>query len=475
MARFILKWRYIREGSKKHNCNLVKYIATRDEVEKCDESWKTQPATVEQKRLIDNIRKDFPNSTDSFEYQDYMKEPNKYTASQFISQAIEENIDLIGKKNNYVKYIAMRPRVEKEGTHGLFSQDDKPISLSKVAKEVAEHKGLVWTTIMSLRREDAEKLCFDNAKAWKDMLRGKVDSLAKHMGIPLNDLRWYAAFHNEGSHPHIHLVSYSVGKTPYMSEEGLLKFKSEFAREIFKQDLYHIYDEQTVQRDKLRQESKERIAQIVSKMNSGVYQTDHVESLLTELSQELKSYNGKKVYGYLPKRLKNLVDGIVDEIAKDSRIRGLYDLWYEQRENVIKIYQDSMPDRIPLSKNNEFKTIRNAVLLEAFKLSGNTEHMDEDRPKVFSASTEENESVTPTPEPISWDKRVHNPVTFGKFVDITSRPSRAVGLATLRLFARISQIIGDSITDDGASEDTVDRKLRQVIREKKQAHGQKMG
>ena len=255
---------------------------------------------------------------------------------------------------------------------------------------------------------------------------------------------------------------------------SLLKFKSEFAREIFKQDLYHIYDEQTVQRDKLRQESKERIAQIVSKMNSGEYQTDHVESLLTELSKELKSYEGKKAYGYLPKRIKNLVDGIVDEISKDSRIRGLYDLWYEQRENVIKIYQDSMPDRIPLSKNNEFKTIRNAVLLEAFKLSGNTDRMDEDRPKVFSASTEENESVIPTPEPISWDKRVQNPVTFGKFVDITSRPSRSVGLATLRLFARISQIIGDSITDDGASEDTVDRKLRQVIREKKQAHGQKM-
>lgn len=183
MARFILKWRYTREGSKKHNSNLVKYIATRDGVEKCDESWKTQPATVEQKRLIDNIRKDFPNSTDSFEYQDYMKKPNKYTASQFISQAIEENIDLIGKRNNYVKYIAMRPRVEKEGTHGLFSQDDKPISLSKVAKEVAEHKGLVWTTIMSLRREDAEKLCFDNAKAWKNMLRGKVDSLAKYMAM----------------------------------------------------------------------------------------------------------------------------------------------------------------------------------------------------------------------------------------------------------------------------------------------------
>lgn len=234
MARFILKWRYIKSGSPKHGENLVKYIATREGVEKCDESWKHQPATKEQQRLIKELINDFPDSAQSFEYQDYIAAQTKSTASEFISRTIEDNVDLIGKKENYVGYIAMRPRVEKQGSHGLFTQRDQEIDLPAVSKEVAEHEGAVWTTIMSLRREDAEKLGYDNAKAWRDLLRGQANKLAKAMGIPLGDLRWYAAFHNEGNHPHIHLVSYSVGKEPYMTEQALQTFKSDFAREIFK-------------------------------------------------------------------------------------------------------------------------------------------------------------------------------------------------------------------------------------------------
>ena len=85
MARFILKWRYIRSGSPKHNQNLVKYIATREGVEKCDESWKHQPATQEQQRLIKELIEDFPDSIQSFEYQDYISSPTKSTASESVS------------------------------------------------------------------------------------------------------------------------------------------------------------------------------------------------------------------------------------------------------------------------------------------------------------------------------------------------------------------------------------------------------
>ena len=173
MARFILKWRYIKANSKKHSTNLVKYIATREGVEKCDESWKHQPATIDQQRLINNLVADFPESVQSFEYQDYTSAPTKKTASDFIGRTIEDNLDLIGKKENYVGYIAMRPRVEKQGAHGLFTQKDSEINLAEIAKTVAEHEGAVWTTVMSLRREDAEKLGYDNAKAWRDLLRGQ--------------------------------------------------------------------------------------------------------------------------------------------------------------------------------------------------------------------------------------------------------------------------------------------------------------
>lgn len=391
MARFILKWRYIKSGSPKHGENLVKYIATREGVEKCDESWKHQPATKEQQRLIKELIDDFPDAVQSFEYQDYITAQTKCTASEFISRTIEDNVDLIGKKENYVGYIAMRPRVEKQGTHGLFTQSDQAIDLPAVSKEVAEHEGAVWTTIMSLRREDAEKLGYDNAKAWRDLLRGQANKLAKAMGIPLGDLRWYAAFHNEGSHPHIHLVSYSVGKEPYMTEQALQTFKSDFAREIFKNDLYHTYQDMTAHRDELRRTGGEKIAEIVQQINNSAYENETVVLMLRELSSSLENYKGKMVYGYMPKTAKNLINGIIDELAKDERIAELYNLWYEQKENVIRTYQDTMPQRISLSANKEFTTIKNAVIQEALNILHNNITFEDD------VVDQESESVGDSP------------------------------------------------------------------------------
>lgn len=407
MARFILKWRYIKAGSPKHGQNLVKYVATREGVEKCDESWKHQPATQEQQRLIREITKDFPDSVQSFEYQDYLSSPTKGSASEFISRAIEENVDLIGKKENYVGYIAMRPRVEKQGSHGLFTQTDQVINLSEVAKTVAEHEGAVWTTILSLRREDAEKLGYDNAKAWRDMLRGQANKLAKAMGIPLSDLRWYAAFHNEGNHPHVHLISYSVGKEPYMTEQGLLNFKSDFAREIFKHDLYHVYQDQTAHRDELRRSGREKMADIVKQINTGAYDNETVKIMLRELVQELDAYKGKMVYGYMPKKAKNLIDGIVDELAKDERIAELYNLWYEQKENIIRTYQDNMPQRIPLSQNKEFKTIKNAVIQEALNLLRNGITFEDDLYDQMDSTGDEEAEAAPRKNPWTDPEDMH--------------------------------------------------------------------
>ena len=400
MAKFILKWRYIKSGSAKHSTNLVKYIATREGVERCDESWKHQPATQEQQRLIKELTTDFPDSTESFEYQDYISKPTKSSASEFISRTIEENVDLIGKKENYVGYIAMRPRVEKQGSHGLFSQKDEAINLNEVAKTVSEHEGAVWTTIMSLRREDAERLGYDNASAWREMLRGQSLKLAKAMGIPLADLRWYAAFHNEGQHPHIHLISYSVGKEPYMTEQGLLKFKSDFAHEIFKNDYYHIYQDQTAHRNALRELGHEKISDIVNQINNGAYDNETIKIMLRELVNELDGYTGKMVYGYMPKRAKNIVDGIVDELANDERIAELYNLWYEQKENIVRTYQDAMPQRIPLSQNKEFRTIKNAVIQEALNLLHNRITFEDDL--VENSSPTNEDEAEPTHKRNPW-------------------------------------------------------------------------
>ena len=489
MARFILKWRYIRSGSPKHNQNLVKYIATREGVEKCDESWKHQPATQQQQRLIKELIEDFPDSIQSFEYQDYISSPTKSTASEFINRTIEENVDLIGKKENYVGYIAMRPRVEKQGSHGLFTQNDEVINLSEVAKTVAEHEGAVWTTILSLRREDAEKLGYDNAKAWRDMLRGQANKLAKAMGISLLDLRWYAAFHNEGSHPHLHLISYSVGKEPYMTEQGLLRFKSDFAREIFKHDLYHIYQDQTAHRDELRRTGREKMADIVKQINSGVYKNETVTMMLRELVRELDHYKGKMVYGYMPKKAKNLIDGIIDELAREERIAELYSLWYEQKENVVRTYQDTMPQRIPLSQNKEFKTIKNAVIQEALNLLHNRitfedEHIDQ--PKEDDETVEESVSkMNPRADPNDMHLKGQTSIAFAVPLRTSSankenacahsQSNSDISLASFRLLAQMTQILQDDISKNDNIHFRIEKKLQQKIAEKKWMQGQKQG
>lgn len=369
MARLIVKWRYIKPGAPKQSEHYVNYIAMRDGVEIEDEKWKDEPATKEQKKLVDRLIDDFPDCKDSFEYQDFLSAKTKYTATTFIDKAIEENVDRIGKKENYIGYIAMRPRVEKSGSHGLFSYSDESINLSKVAKEVGNHNGVVWTTIISLRREDAAKLGYDNLTAWKTLLRAKSQDLANAMGIPITDMKWYAAFHNESGHPHVHLVSYSTGKEPYMTRQGLENLKAAYAHEIFKNDLYEIYEKQMEYRAELRIESKEKIAEIIRRINGKKYENKTLELMLKTLAEKLQKHKGKKVYGYLPKEVKNLVNGVIDELMRDNDLQKLYELWYEQRENVLKTYRDKMPARLPLSANEEFKSVRNAVIAEALNLS----------------------------------------------------------------------------------------------------------
>ena len=431
MSRFILKWRYLKSG-KQHSRNTVKYIATREGVEKCDESWKFKSVTKEQEKMIKELVSDFPDAKDSFEYQEYEQNKNRYTASQFITKAIDENVDRIGKKENYVKYIAMRPRVEKEGKHGLFSAIDEPIDLSKVADEVATHDGAVWTMILSLRREDASKLGYDNAKAWKDLLRSQSITLAKQMRIPPEDLEWYAAFHNEGSHPHVHMIAYSKGKEPYMTRKGLENLKSAYANEIFKQDLYHVFDQQTQVRDELRGEGKKKAAELVEKIKAGGYQNETAEQLMKALAEKLKGYKGKRVYGYLPKDAKNLVDGLVEELAKDERLQELYKLWYQEKDKIVGTYQDAPANRVPLSQNDEFKSIRNAVVKEAFH--------------YLYPDKKNKSSYTP--------------------------PSAAP--AVVRLFHHLARAVQNRLDDYySRKHNSADKKLRRMIDEKKKAQGLK--
>ena len=326
------------------------------------------PATQKQTRIVQQLLRDFPSSRDMFEYEDYQAAPTCGNASEFITRAIEDNYEQIAKRENYVDYIANRPRAQKLGTHGLFTASDTPLVLSQVADEVAHHPGVVWLPIISLRREDAARLGYDNAQNWKELITRSSPEMAKAMGIPLNQFRWYAAFHDEGHHPHVHMVCYSAdAKSGFLSKQGIAHIKSMLAKEIFEQDRIAIYQRQTQRRDELTQSAGEVMARLVSEMQAGAAD-QRVGQLMTELAQRLQHCSGKKQYGYLPPAVKSLVDEVVNELERDPRIAAAYDLWYQEREEVLRTYKDDLPEREPLVRQKEFKRIKNIVVQEAARL-----------------------------------------------------------------------------------------------------------
>ena len=368
MAKLVTKFKYLKPGKKKKG-GYARYIATREGVEKIDDSQKNEPATEKQQQFITKITVDYPEVKELLEYEDYTLKPTVENASELISRAMEQVADDILDSKTYADYIATRPRAQRFGAHGLFSDDGKPVNLRKVSHELNLHEGNVWTAIISLRREDAERLGYDSGERWRDMLRAHAQEFSEQFHIPMENLRWFAAFHNESYHPHVHMIIYSTDTSAgYLSKNNVNNLRSSLGKEIFAQDLVCKYKEQTAHRDSLRTESKELVANIIAQINQGNYDNPVLETKLLELSKKLSETGGKKVYGYLNADTKALVDEIVDELAGDERLSQLYELWYQDKDFIRSTYTDEPAERVPLSQNNEFKPIRNAVIREALNI-----------------------------------------------------------------------------------------------------------
>lgn len=373
MPRIILKCPYLKGGGQKtsaHLSNLVTYMATRNGVEKLSKTKANLPHTLKQEDLIQQIINEFPEAKTLFEYEDYTQNKTVENASEFISIALEQNLDKIGQRKNYVDYIANRPRVERMGTHGLFTGGDDEIVLSRIAEEVANHLGNVWIPIISLRREDAIRTGFDKAESWHNMLSYFAPEIAEAMKIPIQNFRWYAAFHNESHHPHVHMVCYSTDSADgYLTKNGIEKMKSGLVKYIFKNEMQEIYAEQTLRRDRLKNESRDVILKLIQEMKSGTVENQKIEELFLVLSERLKHTTGKKVYGYLQPNVKAIVDELIDALSKEPIVAKAYELWYEMREEVLHSYLDELPDQLPLSQQKEFKSIKNMIIAEAERFS----------------------------------------------------------------------------------------------------------
>ena len=382
MSQLIVTSRYLKSGNQKNKTkrrNYTKYIATRETVEIRSQKFvdRNANATKNQEKLINDLINDFPESKRYLEYEDYERKPTIENAGELISTIVERNADVVGNRQNFVGYMAMRPGVEKRGSHGLFNERDEPIILNQAANEIAEHKGNVWSHVVSLRREDAVRLGFDNSDAWRELVKRHISGIAKAQNIPLCNLKWYAAYHDTTHHPHIHLLVYSTNpKQGFLTKAGIDEIRSAFANDIFHDDLQSIYQEQTVSRDELKAVSKNEFESIVNMIASNDRTDPQLEELIRKLYIQLQNVKGKKVYGYLPMEIKETVNKIFSELEKDENIRQLYEKWCGLERLKYKTYTLKETELPELSANKVFQPVRNMIIRTVINM------------KLFDANTE---------------------------------------------------------------------------------------
>ena len=369
MPRLVVVSRYLKSGSGKNLSNYVKYIATREGAATVKENNGTAPATKNQQELISSLLKDFSDSKESFSYEEYKDRPTQKNASKFIEETIEHNSDIVANKKNYMGYLANRPGAVKFGSHGLFSQTDEPISLKEVAMEVAEHKGNVWTHVVSLRRDDAQKMGYDNLNAWRELIKRQIPNIAKQSKIDMANLKWYAAFHDKENNPHVHIVVYSTNEREgFLTEHGIEKIRSGFMNDIYADELKHLYQQQTETRDLLKAESTKLMKQLSSDISDNNYIDMKIVDLMRKLHGQLQNTKGKKVYGYLHKDTKQTVNEIFFRLSQNDTIQKMYRLWCDMEQSKHDFYSSAKVDFPSMVDNEQFKSVKNMIIKAASEI-----------------------------------------------------------------------------------------------------------
>ena len=346
-----------------------------------------------------------------------------------------------GKVNRggYAKYIATREGVEllrsgmadyineRRGSNGLFSDEGVVINLAQIEETINNHAGNVWGLIFSLKRADAERFGYNSAEQWMNLLRSHRNDIAKEMHIAPGDLRWYAAYHNNETHPHVHMLVWSErAHEPYLSKVGIQNIKRTVANDIFKRDLIPIYKKQTQARDNIKASFRSRIDKLMSEIgNMSIDYNSEIALKFQMLSQRISKHKGKKVYGYLDKETKKLVDEIVKMIAADEKISELYDLWHKCRCETFRTYTDAMLEKIPLEENEEFKSIRNEVVKMASELK--VEYVFQGQDDTEPSHDFEEEDIDNLEERVEEDEDPFTMYKLGKkYLDEEHNPEEAM-------------------------------------------------
>ena len=369
MARIVLISPYLKGGQNAAKlAQRTRYVATRPGVELLADERSTLPATKKQQDFITRLLKSFPSCWELIEYEEYLDHPTQGSASAFIQQVREDYMEALEQKENFIDYISHRPGVQKDGEHGLWDAHGKVQNLAQAVREVAEHTGNVWTPVIALRREDAQRLGYDSAESWRALVNASVCDIAEAYKIQPNNLRWYAAFHQKPNQVHIHMIIFSAdSKEGYLTKEGIREMKSVFARRIYHADRMHIYQQKDIARQELQAQTRKAMVECIAQLGGGAVENPRLEQLTEELAERLLTVKGRKVYGYLPPRVKAIVDAIVEELAKDERVSAAYETWQTLYEQVCLDYDQRPPKRLPLSQQKEFRSVRNMVIQETLQ------------------------------------------------------------------------------------------------------------
>ena len=460
MAGVFFSSPYLKGGKQSAKlANLTKYISTREGVELLKDTDSSLTATKQQQDFISRLLKTFPDTREMPEYEDYKVASSQKAAAEFISQVQENYGYLLDKRENYVDYVANRPGVKKLGEHGLWNADGKVPVLQNAIDEVAHHPGNVWTPVIAIQRSDAERLGYDSAESWRSLICSELDQIAKAYKILPSHLNWYAAFHEKERSVHVHLVIFSTDPNEgYLTKPAILELRSALMRQIFKDDLKNIYVQQTAHRDQLQENALEVMDSLIQKMQSGEISNPKLELLITELSERLQNYSGKKVYGYLPPATKRIVDAIVDELAGDERVAEAYSLWQDMRDEVFSFYSKAKPKRVPLSQQKEFKPVRNMVIREVVQMmeqlqSESVEYSDGRQqavPELESASETSAPTATSNTPPRS---EYHSP------------PPESVAACMVRMLHHMGNIFRDNVSSFGYRGLQIGRKRRKELQD----------
>lgn len=467
MPRLVVVSRYLKSGSDKNLANYVKYIATREGAATVKENNGTAPATQAQQELISSLLKDFSESKNSFAYEEYRSSPTQKNASKFIEEIIEHNSDIVANKKNYIGYLANRPGAVKFSSHGLFSQSDEPINLSRVAKEVSEHKGNVWTHIVSLRRDDAQQMGYDNLTAWRELIKRQIPNIAKQSKIDMANLKWYAAFHDKETNPHVHIVVYSTNEREgFLTEHGIEKIRSCFMNDIYADEIKHLYEHQTATCDLLKAESGKLMKQLSSDIaDNNCIDTEIVE-LMRKLYGQLQNTKGKKVYGYLKKDIKRTVDDIFFLLSQNTSIQEMYRLWCEIEQSKHDFYSSAKVDFPSMVDNEQFKSVKNMII----KVTAEVKTAVPDT-EMFAVAEVRDEILSVEPkEDISGVSELEISDTNTAMAEVSS-PDAFVSVA-MELFLSLSRIILDDYDRRRSKlSSKVDKKLLRTIEKKNQMLG----